>query len=107
MTSNENLARHSARVLNGILCVAGFGFSAPALGAVNLELRPAAQNVGIGCPINIGLYAVSDSANNQLMSAVQVIINWDQASLHLLTPDNTGAPPWLSWGFSSDPYHLN
>ena len=67
--------------------------------AIMLELRPANQVVNVGDPADLGLYAVSDSSSNQLLSAADVIFSWDPAYLGLLGVDNTGAATGLISGF--------
>jgi hypothetical protein len=79
-----------------------------ALGLINLELRPATQTGETGDEVRIGLYAVSDSGVNQLLSSAQVILGWDPAFLRLLGIDTTGAVALLSSGFpANDPFGIN
>lgn len=88
--------------------VLGLAFTASVCSAnINLEFRPASQNVNFNCDIRVGLYAVSDSGNVQVFSAVQAIITWDISKIQLIGIDNTGTPPWLASGFLANPYHLN
>jgi len=76
--------------------------------SINLEWRPNAQTVNVGDAADLGLYAVSDSGADQLLSAADVIFTWDSAFLDLLGNDNTGGAPLLVSGFPTvDPYSLN
>ncbi len=78
---------------------------APALGDINLEFRPADQSVTLAeDAVSVGLYAVSDSAENQLLSAIQAIVQWDPSSLRLIGVDR---PPPYGPGFIPDPFGLN
>ena len=82
--------------------------SAPALAEISLELRPADPTVVVGDTVNLGLYAVSDDATDQLLSAVQVILTWDPAFLELLGNDDTGGAPLMVSDFPvPDPFNLN
>jgi hypothetical protein len=78
-----------------------------AQGNINLELRPANANAAVGNTINLGLYAVSDSASDQLLAAVHAIITWDTSYVQLLGLNNAGAVSLLSSAFGPEPYHLN
>lgn len=92
------------------LCLAMIGgLVAPLSGAINLEWRPLAQTGEVDGLVEIGLYAVSDNPEeNQLLSALDVIIQWDPAYLELLgTAACPGCPSWLFSGFSDDPYGIN
>lgn len=68
---------------------------------VNLEWRPSQQVVSPGDTVRIGLYAVSDSALEQPISALDVIVNWDPTYLSNLS---LGDPQdwWLTDGFFTD-----
>jgi hypothetical protein len=78
------------------------------LASINLDLRPLAQTVNLGDAVDVGLFAVSDSGVNQLMSAADVILGWNPTFLSLLGNDNTDAVPLLVSGFpATDPYGLN
>ncbi len=93
----------------GMICLALCGvLSATALGAIDLEFRPAAQGVFVGTVAEIGLYVVSDSTDDQLMAAADVILGWDPDYLRLLGNHQVGAVPLLVSGFpAGDPYGLN
>ncbi len=80
----------------------------PLRGAINLELRPALQSACLCEPtVGVGLYAVSDDDGNQLLSAIDAILQWDPTKLDLLGVDATGGPPLLASGFPDDPFSLN
>lgn len=53
--------------------------------AVNLSLLPAMQTGYMGHPMLFNLYAFSDSSENQPISAIDVILNWDPVYLGGLT----------------------
>lgn len=76
--------------------------------AINLELRPAFQSVLLGDPASLQLFAVSDSAINQPISALQVILNWDITYVQL-TGDNMAGSGFLTGSprFGPDLYGLN
>jgi hypothetical protein len=75
---------------------------------INLEWRAAAQTVHVGDGVNIGLYAVCDPGQPQLLRAADIVFTWDPAYLHLLGIDNGGAVPLMSSVLpANDPYHLN
>lgn len=67
---------------------------------INLELRPGSQTTVIGAPADVDLYAVSDGAGNQGLSALNVLLSWDPAYLELVDVDVTGSPLMSASGFS-------
>lgn len=94
-------------------CIAALGLAAAvastaAHATVSLEWRPGTQSVCLGDTVRIGLYAVSDSALNQNLSAVDLVFTWDPAFLDLVGVDQTGAAPSQGAGFFlNDPFGLN
>lgn len=96
------------RWMTAIACALGAGLVAPARADVNLEWRPVHRVQCVGTTVEFGLYAVSDDPDHvQLMSAMDVIFQWDPARLELLGVDDTGACDWLFSGFLTDAYGLN
>jgi len=92
----------------GVSAVTGAWGLSPVVANIGLEWRPSAQTVNVNDPVNIGLYAVSDSSADQLLSAADVIFSWDPVFLDLLGNDNTGGAPLLVSGFPAvEPYNLN
>jgi hypothetical protein len=87
------------------LTIALLGPAVPVLGHVNLELRPDRDVAEVDDVILIGLYAVSDSSQNQAVRGLQVILQWDPAVI-MLDPSqpliNNGPYPWLMSGFYPD-----
>ncbi len=82
--------------------------AATAQADIDLEYRPDFQSVTLGDIAEVGLYAVSDSAVNQSLSAADVVFDWDTTYLQLIGLDQTGAAPLLSSSFPlADPYGLN
>ena len=76
-----------------------------ALGHVNLEFRPTQSDGTPGQVWQVGLYAVSDDQTNQMVRAVQVILEWDPQYLQLDQANpciNNGPYPWFMSGFFSD-----
>jgi hypothetical protein len=71
-------------------------------GAIHLEWRPGAQIVNLGSTVDVGLYAVSDSALDQSVSAADVILDWDPAYLALTGVLDNGPYAWLSSSFPND-----
>ena len=71
-------------------------------GGVNLELRPTEQSVLVGEIASVGLYAVSDTTENQMVRGMQVVLRWDPAYLRLSGVKDDGAPPWILSGFYDD-----
>jgi len=79
--------------------------AAVAFGLVNLELRPVQAQVNVGDVVEIGLYAVSDSGTNEVVRALQVILQWDPTCLTLDEGQpliNNGPYAWLMSGFYPD-----
>ncbi len=91
-----------------VMVVGLFCWAVPAQGEINLEFRPANQVVSVGDPVNVGLYAVSDSDSDQPLLSVQVIFSWDVNFLQLLGLDQTGAVGLAGSFFpAGDPFGLN
>ncbi|MCC7292883.1 MAG: hypothetical protein IT449_12550 [Phycisphaerales bacterium] len=90
---------------------AGLGWTlllaAAARADINLEWRPVMQTHPVGATLRVGLYAVSDSAEDQYLAAVDVIFAWSPTHVRLLGNDDAGSPGWLYSGFPDDPYQLN
>jgi hypothetical protein len=77
-------------------------------GNINLEFRPAVQSATLAEEaVGVGLYAASDSADDQLLSAIQAIVQWDPAHVRLIGLDTSGAVPLVGSGFPDDPFGLN
>ena len=72
------------------------------LPCVDLEWRPPSQTVGVGDIVELGLYAVSDSAFDHVISSLTVILSWEPQYLRLLDRDNNGPYDWLFSGFPHD-----
>lgn len=67
---------------------------------INLDLRPDNQIATVGSTVNLTLYAVSDSAQNESIGAMDVIITWDPAKLQLVGFTNAGnGYAWFQSGF--------
>lgn len=80
--------------------------TAPA--SINLEWRPVGQTVLVDDVVHLGLYAVSDSGNNQLLSAIDLLFSWDPNKLELQGLDPTGGAGLLFSGFPvNDAFNLN
>jgi hypothetical protein len=75
-------------------CIA-IGLASAATANVDLEFRPASQVAWEGDTVSVGLYAVSDDAGPQLLSAIDLLFAWDPDFLQLLGLDQTGAAPFL------------
>ncbi len=91
-----------------VIVIGSIGWAVPALASINLEYRPPSQTVLIGDTVHIGLYAVSDDGNDQLLMSAQVIIAWDPNFLQLLGIDDIGAVLLQSSRFPvNDPFNLN
>jgi hypothetical protein len=76
--------------------------AAPIRANVALELRPNTQTVEVGDVFRIGLYAVSDSDDVQLMSALSAILQWEADSFALLGNADDGPYEWLWSQFPDD-----
>jgi hypothetical protein len=77
---------------------------------INLEWRPMTHTVAVGQPVDVGLYAVCNPGETQLMRAADVVFTWDPTKLQFLGINNTfpGTLPALSSTLpANDPYHLN
>ena len=81
--------RISGLAVLAYLLTLSFG-TLPALADIDLEWRPLSQTVNVNDAVGIGLYAVSDSEEDQLFNSVQVIITWDPVYLELIGTDLTG-----------------
>jgi len=68
---------------------------------IDLQWRPTPQTVAVGDGVDLALYAVSDTAEDQLLSLVEVIFTWDPAYLELLGLDQGGAVSLMYSGFPS------
>lgn len=80
----------------------------PAMAAINLEWRPASQTAGVGASVGLGLYAVSDSPQDQSFSSVQVIVDWDPTYLKLTGNSTVGALGFLGSSFlPGDSFGIN
>lgn len=76
---------------------------APGIANINLELRPLTEPCASRY-LWVDLYAVSDSAENQSISAMDVILQWDPSVLELTGIAQVGQYPynWLFSGFPND-----
>jgi len=71
--------------------------------AVNLGLGPQQQGpVVAGEIVEIDLYAVSETATNQPISALSAIVVWDSSRIELLGNVDNGPYNWLVSGFPDD-----
>ncbi len=86
----------------GLLVIGVLALGVESQAAIHLEWRPAAQVVNVGATVNVGLYAVSDSALDQSLSAADVILDWDPFYLALTGVNDNGPYAWLSSGFPPD-----
>lgn len=67
---------------------------------INLELRVSAPVVYLGDQFVVGLYAVSDHpTQNQMFSAMQVVLAWDAASVRLAQLLGNGSVDLIIEGF--------
>ena len=75
----------------------------PAIANINLELRALPEPCSSQY-VQIDLYAVSDSSQNQSIAAMDVILVWDPTVLKLLGVGQVGQYPynWLFSGFPND-----
>jgi hypothetical protein len=80
---------------------AALAAACPALADINVEFRPDTQTVNVGDTVNVGLFVVSDSAEDQLMSAAQMVVTWNPTYLRLLGLDHTGAVDLMGSSFPS------
>lgn len=69
---------------------------------INLELRPIQTQARADASFDIGLYAVSDNASNQPLSAMDVILEWDPSVLQLIGRVNNGPYSWFMSAFTND-----
>lgn len=105
----HSLGNHRQASLMSIGVAAGLTFTLANSvdAAINLELRPLNSIVMVGQTVNVGLYAVSDSAVTQTLAATEAILGWNTGFVQLITADQTGATPWLTSGFLPDGSGLN
>ncbi len=75
---------------------------------VNVEWRPAAQNVLVGELVELGLYLVPDHPDAvEEVGSLELILNWDPADLLMIAtlendPNDPSLYQWLVRGFSND-----
>lgn len=72
------------------------------IAAINLEFRPPQKIARPGEWVDAGLYAVSDNASNQPISAMDVLLQWDPTTLQLIGVINNGPFGWFQSGFPDD-----
>lgn len=72
------------------------------LAAINIEFRPAQKIARPGDMVDAGLYVVSDNASNQPISAMDVLLQWNPATLQLIGVVNNGPYGWFQSGFIND-----
>ena len=89
----KNMWARSSFLVGAVVAVLAAQSAAQA--AINLVLRPLNQTVYVSDPVHLGLYAVSDSPGNQLMSAADVLFTWNPAYVELVGLDQSGATPLL------------
>lgn len=83
-----------------IACAFVFGGPAVAHALIDLDFRPDWQARRPGQTVAIQLYAVSDNNQNQLLSAMDVVIRWDPTKVNPISFTNAGnGYNWLSSGF--------
>ncbi len=68
---------------------------------VDLEWRPGNAATYVGDSVGLGLFAVSDSAELQSSSGLQIVFAWDAAHLRLVGLDPTGGVDLSMSGFPS------
>jgi hypothetical protein len=114
MTSERSLSeadtRSSVRRAMAVsaACALSFGVAAATARAdIDLTLFPVENVVTVGDIIEIQVVVISDSDEDQLMSAMQMIFAWDTDVMQLLGLDQTGAVNLLFSGFPNDPYGIN
>ncbi len=79
-----------------------------ACAGIDVELRPTHGVVVAGEMIGIGVYVVSDSTEEQLLSGAQVILGWEVEFLRLTGLNGVGSAPLLYSGFPvPDGFGLN
>lgn len=66
---------------------------------VDLVWSPAAQTVLVGTVVEIDLYAVTDTGQEQTIAAIDVVLTWDPQRLLLLGVVDNGPYEWLGSGF--------
>jgi hypothetical protein len=83
--------------------------TAPAAAEINLEMRPSFQIVYLGLDdtVEIGLYAVSDDETDQLLSALDAVIQWQPGFLQMVGNVEDNMDLMFSGYFLNDPYGLN
>lgn len=83
-------------------------FAGVANAAVNLEWRPSQQSVTVGDSVYMDLYAVSDTANGNLISSINAVIQWDPTTLDFYgIVGDESQPYWMTDGFMRDLGGLN
>ncbi len=96
-----------SRGFSGGAAIAGFVFAAmagSASAAVSLDWNPNASITSTGNIVSVSLYAISDGnpTPNQMISSIDMILNWDPAVLQLLGVTNNGTYAWGSSTFPPD-----
>jgi hypothetical protein len=71
--------------------------------SVRLEWRDVLPNpVPVGSIVEVGFYAASDNGQNQNISSISVILQWDPDRLRLLGKIDNGPYAWLASWFPDD-----
>lgn len=95
------LRKLRTRLVTSVALVCVFMY-AQARAAVNLEWRPLQQTVALNDTVNIGLYAVSSSSQNQSVGAISVILSWNPDKLELMGHLDNGPYAWELSSFPND-----
>ena len=99
----EGMRRHCFRFsLFGAVVCAVLVCCAEGSARVNLEWRTASPVVRVGQVLEIGLYAVSDDASDQIVTGVQAIMVWDPNVLVFLGNVDNGPINWTESIFRDD-----
>ncbi len=88
----------------GVLPVA---ITLPAKADVDIHFVPTHNSVLVGEEVGIQVILMASGAELEIVSAAQVIFQWDPQKLHLVALSNAGAVDLLFSNFGNDPYGIN
>lgn len=81
------------RIFSAVMVVLTCGvIASPTRAAVNLVLRPVSTMVVEGSAVDVEIYAIADSSENEGINAIEIVLTWDSSVL--------GAPIIVPGGFN-------
>lgn len=108
MTFDMQHHANTSWLLNAVAIVLAATAAIRAHAEIGLTLIPVEDTVEVGETIEIEVYVVSDSSEDQLLAAAEMIFTWETEQMQLLGNHQDGAVELLSSGFpTTHPSDLN